>query len=113
MKKKRFVPPTVEQVRKYCEENGYNVDAEEFVKYYSASDPPWYDQNGKPVKSWKQKIIAVWSKPRTKQKLPPIIGKTCSKQGCLLPAVYRDTSGSYDYYRCARHLPPEVSKIYE
>lgn len=50
---------------------------------------------------------------RAKQKLFPIPGKQCSRQGCKLPAVYRDTSGQYDYYACRNHLPPEVKELYE
>ena len=45
-------------------------------------------------------------------KLFPISGKTCSYEGCTLPAVYKDTSGSYDHYKCNEHLPDEVKKLY-
>jgi len=47
-----------------------------------------------------------------KPKLLPIVGKTCSLQDCRLPAVYRDTSGSYDHYYCEKHLPSEVKEVY-
>lgn len=30
----RFIPPTVEEVRRYCQENNYSVDAERFVDFY-------------------------------------------------------------------------------
>ena len=35
--------------------------AQKFFNYYTAGE--WHDGNGKPVKNWKQKAIAVWFKP--------------------------------------------------
>lgn len=59
-KRKRFVPPTLEEVRAYIQENGYKVDAEFFHKYFSEGD--WHDKDGKPVRNWKQKVITWASK---------------------------------------------------
>ena len=59
---KQFTPPTLEEVQAYCKERNNNVDAKRFLDYYEAAG--WKDQSGKPVKSWKQKMIAVWEKPR-------------------------------------------------
>lgn len=59
---KQFTPPTLEEVQAYCKERNNNVDAKRFWDYYEAER--WKDQSGKPVKSWKQKMIAVWEKPR-------------------------------------------------
>ena len=59
---KQFTPPTLEEVQAYCKERKNNVDAKQFWDYYDAAG--WKDQTGKPVKSWKQKMIAVWEKPR-------------------------------------------------
>ena len=47
-----------------------------------------------------------------KTKLYPISGKTCGKQGCSLPAVYKDSSGSYDHYYCGNHMPESVKANY-
>lgn len=33
----RFVPPTVDEVRTYCEEKGYTLDADRFVDYYTSN----------------------------------------------------------------------------
>ena len=57
--KKRFVPPTLEEVKAYCQERGNNVDAQKFFDYYSADK--WIDGKGKPVKNWKQKVI-LWER---------------------------------------------------
>ena len=54
-KRKPFVPPTLEEVQKYCQERKNNVDAKKFFDYFTASD--WVDGKGNPVRNWKQKII--------------------------------------------------------
>lgn len=54
-KRKPFVPPTLEEVEKYCQERKNNVDAKKFYDYFTASD--WVDAKGNPVRNWKQKII--------------------------------------------------------
>lgn len=55
-----FTPPTIEEIRAYCLERHNNVDPQQFFDYYNAGG--WKDQGGKPVKNWKQKMIAVWEK---------------------------------------------------
>ena len=57
--KKRFTPPTLDEVKAYIQENGYHVDAEYFYKFYSTGH--WIDSKGNPVRNWKQKII-TWEK---------------------------------------------------
>lgn len=54
-KKKAFIPPTLEEVEKYCQERKNNVDPKKFFDYFNASD--WIDGKGNPVRNWKQKII--------------------------------------------------------
>lgn len=54
-KRKRFVPPTLDEVRAYCQERKNNVDPKKFYDYFTASD--WHDSKGKKVQSWKQKVI--------------------------------------------------------
>jgi DNA-binding transcriptional regulator GbsR (MarR family) len=57
--KKKFVPPSYEEVKAYITEKRLNVDAQKFFDYYEAGD--WHDGNGKAVKSWKQKCL-TWDK---------------------------------------------------
>ena len=52
---KSFVPPTLEDIKAYCKERGSHVDPQKFFDYFSAGN--WTDSEGKPVKSWKQKLI--------------------------------------------------------
>lgn len=54
----RFERPTVEEIRQYAKSKGYQVDVQRFFDYYEANE--WHDKDGKPVKSWKQKLI-TWS----------------------------------------------------
>ncbi len=49
-KEKRFAPPTVEQVKEYCAERGYAVDAERFVDFYASKN--WMVGKNK-MKDWK------------------------------------------------------------
>lgn len=54
--RKRFTPPTVEDVAAYCRERGNGVDAQRFVDFYTASG--W--MRGKtPVKDWKA-CVRTW-----------------------------------------------------
>lgn len=56
---KRFVPPTLDEVKAYCQERGNNVDAKAFFDYYDTGN--WKDAKGKPVRNWKQKVI-TWER---------------------------------------------------
>lgn len=54
-KRKRFTPPTLEEIETYCRERQNDVDPKKFYDYFTASD--WVDSRGQKVKSWKQKVI--------------------------------------------------------
>lgn len=54
-----FIPPTVEEVRAYCNERGNSIDAEQFVDYYDAVG--WLVGRGKPMKDWKA-AVRTWEK---------------------------------------------------
>lgn len=54
-----------------------------------------------------------FDKNGSKGKLFPIKGKICSKPGCGMPAVYKDSSGNYDNYKCQEHMPEKVREKYE
>ncbi len=76
--KKRFVPPTLEEVKSYCEEKNFDIDYKAFYDYYNVSN--WKDSEGKQVKNWKQKMI-TWATRRknnnstSKQIIPDWFGK--------------------------------------
>jgi len=67
-KSKKFVPPSLEDVINYFQEKGYSEEsAKRAFEYYNNADPPWTDSNGKKVRSWKSKMIAVWFKDENKE----------------------------------------------
>lgn len=51
--KKRFRPPTVEEVEAYCFERNNKVDAERFVDYYTANG---WKVGKNPMKDWKAAV---------------------------------------------------------
>ena len=53
---KRFVPPTVDQVREYCEERCNSVNPQRFVDYYSSNG--WMVGKNK-MKDWKA-AVRTW-----------------------------------------------------
>ena len=62
-KRTRFIPPTAEEVRIYCNERKNNVDPEQFVDFYESKG--WYVGKNK-MKSWKA-AVRTWERER-KQK---------------------------------------------
>ncbi|MCD8231460.1 MAG: DUF6291 domain-containing protein [Clostridiales bacterium] len=57
-KSKRFVPPTVEEVKQYCQEKGYTFDPERFVNFYNSKN--WMVGKNK-MTNWKS-AAANWNK---------------------------------------------------
>ena len=64
----RFTPPELEEFKAYCVEKGYGKIAQKAYDYYHEAN--WHDSQGRPVKNWKQKLIAVWFKEENKQLTP-------------------------------------------
>ena len=62
----RFTPPTVEEVREYCNERKNNVDPETFVDFYTAKN--WYIGKNK-VKDWRA-CVRTWERNRKKEEKP-------------------------------------------
>ena len=60
---KEYTPPTVEEIRKYVQENNLLVDADYFYEYYE--DTEWKDKGGDPVRNWKLKC-RTWHKREVK-----------------------------------------------
>lgn len=55
----RFVPPTVEEVRAYCDEKGFSFDPQLFVAHYEANG--WVQGKGRPLKNWKAAAL-TWDR---------------------------------------------------
>lgn len=56
----RFVPPTVDEVREYCQARGNGIDPETFVAFYASKG--WMVGKNH-MKDWKQAVI-TWEKSR-------------------------------------------------
>ena len=54
--RKRFTPPTVDQVREYCLERGNSVDPQRFVDYYKSNG---WKVGKNPMKDWKA-AVRTW-----------------------------------------------------
>lgn len=63
-KRTRFSPPTLDDVKKYCDERGNGVDAKRFFDYFEAGG--WKDSKGNAVRNWKQRVIS-WERNEEKK----------------------------------------------
>lgn len=57
-KEKNFIPPSLEDIKKYVAEKQLKVNAEYFYNYFTEGN--WIDSKGNKVKNWKQKIL-IWN----------------------------------------------------
>ena len=58
----RFQKPTIEEIREYCLEEGYNVDAEQFFNFYESKG--WLVGKS-PMKNWRA-AVCTWNKREKK-----------------------------------------------
>lgn len=65
VKKEKFVPPTLEEVREYAKSKDRLDLADRFFEYFE--EGKWIDSQGKHVKNWKQKFC-TWKNKNPKQK---------------------------------------------
>lgn len=63
---KRFVPPTVDEVKAYCQERNNQVDPERFVDFYESKN--WMIGKNK-MKDWKA-AVRTWEKKDNQDKKP-------------------------------------------
>jgi hypothetical protein len=65
--KKRFTPPTIQEVILYFAENGYSEkSAIKSFNYYDVAE--WIDSKGNKIKNWKQKMQGVWFKTENEER---------------------------------------------
>lgn len=74
--RKRFVPPTVQDVAEYCRGKGYAVNAERFVDYYTANG---WKVGKNPMKDWKA-AVRTW----TAKEKPAVVPATPEHCGYVL-----------------------------
>lgn len=68
-KTQKFIPPTVDEVRAYCNERRNGIDPEEFVSFYESKG--WMIGRNK-MKNWKSAII-TWEKNRKQREQPSTV----------------------------------------
>ena len=61
---KRFVPPSVEEVRAYCLERGNHIDPQHFIDYYQSNG---WKVGKNPMKDWRASV-RNWEKNQPKPK---------------------------------------------
>lgn len=52
--KKRFIKPTLEEVKEYCQEKNYDISPEQFINYYESCG--WEIKKGQKMKDWKAAV---------------------------------------------------------
>ena len=94
--KKRFTPPSEQEVIKYFQKNGYTTTAaKKAFNYYDVAG--WKDATGKQVKNWKQKMIAVWFKDENKKNLKQPDNPESSKLTCSAGPCQKTVKKQGDY----------------
>lgn len=64
-KDKEFIPPTLDEVKKYFQQEGYKEEtAERAFRHYNSAD--WHNSKGKKVVAWKQTMSTNWMTPENK-----------------------------------------------
>lgn len=66
---KRFIPPTVEEIKAYCEERKNGIDAERFFDYYAARG--WLVAKGVKMYDWKACVRSWETSDKNKQQRKP------------------------------------------
>ena len=64
--RKRFIPPSVDEVAAYCLERGNDIDSEAFVAFYASKG---WKVGKEPMKDWRQAMI-TWERKRKAESSP-------------------------------------------
>ena len=75
-----FSPPSVDDVREYCREKGYNVDPERFVDYYTSNG--WMVGRNR-MKDWKS-AVRNWDRKNEKEHLSNQMPDYGGEENCSL-----------------------------
>ncbi len=85
--KKKFEPPTVDDVRAYCQERNNKVDPQKFVDFYSCKD--WMVGKNH-MKDWKA-AVRTWEKSSSQSKGAPAQKRFDANKG-MMQTDYGDMS---------------------
>jgi hypothetical protein len=102
----KFVAPSVDEVRAYCQERGNGIDPEYFVAYYEARD--WKYSGGVAMKDWKA-AVRTWEAKDTSFKSSKK-GMTTALEDYQTPETQermrQDMARMESYYAKARQSSP-------
>jgi hypothetical protein len=101
-KNRRFIPPTVEEVKAYCESRHNGIDAEEFVAFYESKG--WLIGKSK-MKSWKS-AITTWEKRRKNEGVSGGTSQVTNSSIGNFGKVWDELADSFDPYE-------EIAKMNE
>ncbi|SFH98502.1 hypothetical protein [Planctomicrobium piriforme] len=95
---KKFTPPTVEEVARYCAERNNEVDAEAFVSHYQSNG---WKVGKNPMKDWKAAVI-TWEKSAKERRTP------VSRGAYQKPTVTEHNKAAFDAVFGPEDPPREV-----
>ena len=87
-KTQKFIPPTVDEVRAYCNERNNGIDPEEFVSFYESKG--WMIGKNK-MKDWKA-AIRTWEKNHKQNG----VNSNAAVEGNHAPVKYDESGGYWD-----------------
>lgn len=83
---KRFIKPTLEEIRQYCSDSGYGIDADYFYDYYEGNG---WKVGKNPMKDWRA-TVRNWAR---RENPKPTNGKSDSKRD-LFQRLYKEAEES-------------------
>lgn len=90
---KRFTPPSLEDIKDYCSEMGYNIDPQEFLDHYQANG--WVQGKGKAIRDWKA-ALRNWNRREPEFAFKPQQSKTDTRRGTGVSATSgKDYEGDF------------------
>ena len=99
-----FIPPTLQDVTAYFRENRFPDElARRAFTYYAEANPPWTDAKGSPVRSWKQKMQAVWMKEENRTQTVGTNGKPVTATMSSTLSKCSICGESMSDYKLAKH----------
>jgi uncharacterized protein YdaU (DUF1376 family) len=82
--KKEFIPPTLDEVKQFFKERGYNEQTA--IKAFNCYDlADWHNSHGKKVLNWKQTMNNNWFKDENKLPIKPVETDPMK----IFPTMYR------------------------
>lgn len=99
--KRKFTPPTVDEVKAYAQSKGYSIDPERFCDYYISNG---WKVGRNPMKDW-QATVRQWA-ARDREQHPT---STPQAKGSLGVGEFRDPQGRRTYGTSGQIVPEDAA----